>query len=199
MHAHTAPLAANEIVQRDGLRVSSLARTVIDLARTLPYRRAVAIGDAALALELPRNDLREPLAQAGRRHGIRQAHRVVDFIDGRSESVGESYSRVVLDELGLMPEELQYEVFDEHGIFVGASDFAWPEHKTLAEFDGQIKYGALLKPGQTASDVVVAEKLREDRLRDLGWQVVRWIWKELFTPGVIRARLERAFARARGA
>ena len=123
---------------------------------------------------------------------------MIDFIDGRSESVGESYSRVVLDELGLLPAELQYEVLDELGMFAGAADFAWLEHKTLGEFDGQIKYGTLLKPGQTASDVVVAEKLREDRLRDLGWQVVRWIWKELFTPWVIRERLERAFARSGG-
>ena len=41
-----------------------------------------------------------------------------------------------------------------------------------------------------------AEKQREDALRDLGWQVVRWLWADLYRPGVIRDRVLRAFARA---
>ena len=35
----------------------------------------------------------------------------------------------------------------------------------------------------------------EDLIRDLGFQVVRWIWLDLYKPGVIRDRLLRAFAR----
>jgi len=51
-------------------------------------------------------------------------------------------------------------------------DFYWDEQKTVGEFDGKIKYGRLLKPGQRIEDVVFAEKLREDAVRDLGLQVV---------------------------
>ncbi|MBA3529941.1 MAG: hypothetical protein H0T91_11670 [Propionibacteriaceae bacterium] len=80
---------------------------------------------------------------------------------------------------------------------VGRSDFCWEETRTLGEFDGKIKYGRLLKPGQNPSDVVFAEKLREDALRDLGWQVVRWIWEDLARPRALAERLERAFARGR--
>ena len=47
------------------------------------------------------------------------------------------------------------------------------------EFDGKVKYGRLLKVGETAGDVVYREKLREDALRDLGWQMVRWTWSDL--------------------
>ena len=43
---------------------------------------------------------------------------------------------------------------------------------------------------------MVAEKRREDLLRDLGWRVVRWMWADLYQSGVIRDRLLRAFARA---
>jgi hypothetical protein len=39
------------------------------------------------------------------------------------------------------------------------------------------------------------EKAREDRLRDLGWQVVRWLWEDLQHPERLRERLLRAFAR----
>ena len=71
----------------------------------------------------------------------------------------------------------------------------WKEQRTVGEFDGRIKYGRLLKPGQTAADAVYAEKLREDLLRDLGFQVVRWTWIDLYRRGIIRDRLLRAFAR----
>jgi hypothetical protein len=49
-----APLLPSEIVLIDGLPVTSLARTVLDMARTLPMTQAVAAGDRALGLGLTR-------------------------------------------------------------------------------------------------------------------------------------------------
>lgn len=40
-----------------------------------------------------------------------------------------------------------------------------------------------------------AEKLREDLLRDLGWQLIRWTWDDLGRPQWLVSRLERAFVR----
>lgn len=74
----------------------------------------------------------------------------------------------------------------------------WEEHQTLGEFDGRVKYGRLLRPGQRPEDVLWAEKLREDALRDLGWQVVRWTWADLDREGLIADRLHRAFRRSTG-
>ncbi len=42
----------------------------------------------------------------------------------------------------------------------------------MGEFDGRIKYGRLLRPGQEAGDAVFEEKRREDAIRDEGWKVV---------------------------
>ena len=42
-------------------------------------------------------------------------------------------------------------------------------------------------------DVVLAEKRREQAIRDEGWQVVRWLWADLYRPGLIGDRLRRAF------
>jgi hypothetical protein len=75
-------------------------------------------------------------------------------------------------------------------------DFCWDDQRTVGEFDGKIKYGRLLKPGQPIEEVLFEEKRREDALRDLGWQIVRWLWAELYRQGVIRDRVLRAFARA---
>ncbi len=141
------------------------------------------------------SDLLAQLEAAAGRPGVPGARRVAGFIDRRAESMGESFSRVLLHEARVPPTELQFEVCGRSGNVVARTDFAWPENRTLAEFDGRIKYGRLLRPGETAGDVVFREKVREDMLRDLGWEVVRWIWSELRNRAEIAARLERAFAR----
>jgi hypothetical protein len=60
----------------------------------------------------------------------------------------------------------------------------------------KVKYGRALRPGQTPGDLVFAEKRREDALRDLGFQVVRWTWDELWPFDEVIDRIRRAFARA---
>jgi very-short-patch-repair endonuclease len=92
---------------------------------------------------------------------------------------------------------LQREIHGADGRLVARVDFLWPGQRTVGEFDGKIKYGRLLKPGQSLDEVLYDEKLREDALRDLGWQVVRWRWQDLHRHGVLRDRVLRAFARAR--
>ncbi|WP_204912841.1 hypothetical protein [Microlunatus spumicola] len=61
-----------------------------------------------------------------------------------------------------------------------------------------MKYGRLLRRPEDIVQVVHREKVREDLLRDLGWQVVRWTWADLEHPEVIVERLLRAFRRAHG-
>ena len=69
------------------------------------------------------------------------------------------------------------------------TDFAWPAQRTVGEFDGKVKYGRLLRPGQSPGDVVYAEKLREDTIRAEDWEVVRWTWADLdFTDTAARIR-----------
>jgi hypothetical protein len=192
---HTSPLDPEEVGEVDGWPVTVLARTVVDLARSVPFAQGVAAADRALALGLEPALLEAALERQASWPGTGRARGVAAFADGRAESPGESVSRVVLAELGLLPTDLQLPVAAGTRL-VGRVDFAWPEHKTLAEFDGRVKYGRLLKPGDDAGEAVWREKVREDLLRDLGWQVVRWIWSDLDRPAVIADRLRRAFLRA---
>jgi hypothetical protein len=180
----------------DGVPVTSMTRTILDLARTLPMEQAVASGDRALALGLSRAELETRLRVMQRWPGVRSARRVVSFLDASSESVGESLSRVRLMEEGLPAPELQREIFGPDGRLIARVDFCWEEQRTIGEFDGKIKYGRLLRPGQRIENVIFDEKLREDTLRDLGWQIVRWLWPDLYRRGVLRERVLRAFARA---
>lgn len=197
VHVHGSPLPSADVTIVVGMPVTTLARTVIDLGRTRPLVEAVAAGDRALTNGLSAPALRASAEGMTRWPGIRSAGRALALLDARSESPGESVSRVRMHEDGIPAPELQLQVRAPDGRLIGRSDFGWPAHLTLGEFDGQTKYNRLLKPGQSVQDVVLAEKQREDALRDLGWQVVRWVWADLYRPGVIRDRLLRAFARTR--
>ena len=193
---HVCPLRDDEIVEIDGVRVTDLARTVVDLSRGLSAFKAVPIGDAALRQGLDPDVLAEALARCRGWRGVVRARRAIAFLDPRSESVGESCSRVRIAEVGLPVPELQVPIFDDLGCFVGRSDFGWRERRTLGEFDGVGKYGPLRRADQTAEDVVIAEKDREDALRDQGFQVVRWRWDALKDPTILRRKIIRGFQRA---
>lgn len=195
VEVHTSTLTEEDVVMLGPWSATSLARTVVDLGRTLPLEDAVIAGDPALARGLARYELQEVLNRCGGWPGVGRARRAVDVLDGRSESVGESVSRVRILEAGLPSPELQLEVFDEHGRLVGRTDFGWRDRRLLGEFDGRVKYGRLLKPGQGAEEAVYREKLREDAMRDLGWRMVRWTWPDLYPSHALVERLERALGR----
>jgi hypothetical protein len=121
----------------------------------------------------------------------------VAFADGRSESVGESRSRVLLRRLGLSPSTLQLRILVPGATSPVRVDFAWEDEQVAGEFDGRVKYGRLLRPGQEPGDVVFEEKRREDAIRDESWGVVRWTWSELRPGDIVGDRVRRALERHR--
>ena len=112
-----------------------------------------------------------------------------------AQSPGESRTRYAFFRQHLPAPVLQYEVRDHHGRLVGTTDFAWPQYRLLGEFDGRIKYGRLLRPGQDVSEVVYAEKVREDALREAtGFGMIRYTWADLSAPDRLAARTRRMLA-----
>ena len=88
-------------------------------------------------------------------------------------------------------------MLDEHGRLVAETDFAWHERKTFGEFDGQQKYGRLLRDGEEPGDAVFREKQREDRVRELtGYRCGRLVWADLATPAVTASRFRDLLGRA---
>ena len=129
VHLHVAPLPATEVCEIEGQRVTTLARTVLDLLRTLTMEQSVPIGDAALRLGLTLEDLAELAGRCIAWRGMLRARRAMNFLDLRSESPGESYSRVVLHRIGVPAPTPQYEVW-EREVLVGRVDFCWEEFRT---------------------------------------------------------------------
>jgi len=109
-----------------------------------------------------------------------------------AQSIGESRGRFLCFKQHLPEPKLQFHVYDNRGNLVGITDFAWPHYRLLGEFDGMIKYGRLLKPGQDPGDVVTDEKNREDRLREVtGWSMIRLTWPDLYVQRVTGDRIRR--------
>ena len=165
-----------EPVVVNGVAVTGVARTVVDLARTGSLPSAVAAADHALRHELcSLADLRaEADAVPPRVRGRPAAMLVADLADAGSMSVGESLSRVQMFRLGVPRPRLQVPHDDDQGL-IGVVDFDWDE--VVGEFDGKVKYK--VPPGadpQEAAEIVWREKKREDRLR-VGSRVARWTWE----------------------
>src|SRR6188472_4029406 len=138
---HHLPLDSIDVDVIDGLRVTTLERTVYDVIRTASLETAVVCFDAALRRVAWDERAREciPSAAGGLRdvvmnriatntgaRGIRQARFVAGFADGRAQLPGESVSRLWMWQLGMPPPELQWRVDLGAGRFA-LLDFAWPQ------------------------------------------------------------------------
>ena len=122
---HIAALPADHVVSYRGVPLTSVPRTVIGLARTLPFAEGVAVADSALHARLTsKSELATVISDCGRWPGLRRAREVTAFSDARSESVLESLSRAAFRQAGLPPPDLQVWVGDD-GEVIGRVDFLW--------------------------------------------------------------------------
>lgn len=191
---HAARPPVDVVCEMDGVRTTLAARAVVETVRATSFPVAVSVVDQALRLRIATSQqLTDALTPFARRSGIRTAGRAVEFGDGRAESVGESRLRVVLSDLGLPTPLLQADIRDEDGSHVARVDFLFPQYGVIVEFDGAVKYS------DGNPKVLIAEKAREDRLRDLGYQVVRVSWADLTRPAALLHTIRRAIARSRPA
>jgi hypothetical protein len=173
----------------DGLRCTSPTRTAVDLARHLTFRQAVVAVESTLRHKLTTEArLEAVLAECTGWPYIRKARRVLAITDAKTESVAESLARAVFAEVGLPVPEAQVRVFHADGWEIARVDFLFAG-RVVVEVDGRLKY--------TDPKVLWDEKVREDRLRELGYEVVRLTWADLVGPPTrVRARVLAALARA---
>jgi Transcriptional regulator, AbiEi antitoxin/Protein of unknown function (DUF559) len=193
VRVHTADLPAGHVNTNPGFRLTTPARTVIDLARILDLKAGVVTADSALHKKLTTKDeLREVIAACPHHRGITRAREVVAFADGRAESPLESVARVVFADLGLPPPDLQ--------VWLGAGaapvarvDFYWRQHRTIAEVDGDMKYD--LDPARARTQLERDRLLRRD-----GYEVVHFTWDEITRqPELVAATIRDAFKKGTSA
>ncbi len=186
---HCAALPAGHVGGRLGVPVTTVARTVVDLARVLDFRAGVVAADCALQQKLTsKKELAQVIAACQRWPGLRRAAQVVEFADGGAESPLESLARIVFRDGGLPTPELQVEIRDSE--FIGRVDFLWRQFRTIAEVDGAGKYDD--------RDQAIRQLRRDKRLREAGYEVVHLDWKEINSePGYVVTAVRAAFQQAR--
>jgi len=186
----------------DGLSVTTLAATVVDVAATVGFAHSVVLADAALrrcthpveglpSAVVTREQLEWELQRIAPTHGASRARRVVEFADPRADRPGESMSRVSMHRAGIAPPQLQVSLRGVSGKDYTV-DFFWPEVDVIGEFDGKYKYtDPAYMNGRNAQQVLYDEKIREDDLRAAAHGFTRWPWATAISPTVMRAHLVR--------
>ena len=171
------------------------ARAVVRTALTMGRDCAVVAGDAALHRGLVTEaELLAEVAAISPHEGRRRALDAVLHMDGRSESVGESRTRLIMGDLGFETES-QVVLVDAEGRFIARVDLL--VEGVVVEFDGRVKYARSrdVEDGVAgAGQGLWLEKRREDAIRRQGHPVERVIWSELRRPGLIGARIRAAQA-----
>lgn len=185
---HVAALPPEHIAEIDGIPVTSLPRTVVDVARRVEFGAGLIVGDAALRAGVTRAELDQVLQVMWTWPGVLAAARVVRHADARAESPGESFVRSRFIELRLPVPDLQVVVGDELG-HSARTDFWWRDRGVVGESDGRVKY--------TDEEGLWREKQRQEWLEEAGFVVIRWNWAQAHAPdAAFRRRLLAAFARA---
>jgi hypothetical protein len=192
---HQSRFEANQVVDRFGVPVLELARTALDIARESGFTHGVCAIDSARQRGVTLEELRDALARMRHWPNVGAPRAALDFSDDGAESIGESVSRIVVDEAGLGPVQTQFELAD--GVRSARCDMRVGRH--LFEFDGHLKY---LRPSaggiatKSADQIVWEEKQRQDWLCGFELGMSRIVWSELWGDRRTQtiARLQREYA-----
>jgi len=171
---HRLKIREGDLVEIDGLGLTSVARTWVDLGSVLPIDDLVVAGDAIVSeharLFGPPRVARVPLAElrgfvdgANGIHGVRKARLALDLLRIGVDSPPESKLRLMLDDAGLPEFTPNCRVDDVLNRPVW-TDLGCRRFRTCIEYDGLHH----LTPEQQALDAY-----RDQRVTDAGWRQVK--------------------------
>ncbi len=173
-------LRQEDVVDVGGLRVTSGAQTLLDLASRTPPAELVALGDALLRAQvLTPASLAARLARADRVRGVVQARRCSGLLDGRAMSRPESLLRYWLTTSDLPAPGVQVPVRDRAGRVVARADLGWERYRVAVEYEGRHH----AEPGQFGRDVD-----RYSLMATGGWLVLRFAARHLGGPALVVER-----------
>lgn len=168
-------LPASHVTREQGLTVTTVARTIFDLAGVLPQPRVAEVLDAAVARRLCTlrqvQQVHFALARPGRRGTVAMrtllGERSDDWI--APASVLESRARTLFADHDVPVPRFEVRLGDDD--WVGRVDCFWDEALLVVELDGRRFHG-----GATARD---RDRQRDNRLMARGIRVLRFTWDDL--------------------
>jgi hypothetical protein len=185
IRAWSDALADDEFNIIGGMRVTTPARTALDLACRYPLGKAVAAIDAlARATHLKMADVESLADRYKGRRGIRNARRALPLADPGAESPKETWLRLLVVRNGFPPPTTQIPVYNGFGLLVAVLDMGWEDLKLALDYEGEHHR----TPTRFNTDI-----RRHDEVTELGWTDIRVT--SLDTEAVIIARLTREWHR----
>lgn len=145
---HHVDLAAEQVITVRGLRSTTVRRAFRDLRLRLSRPEMLVLADAALRLGLGRFD---DLAEA-------------------AESPMETRLRWLLLKAGLQRPDVQRDLHDDNGGFVGRADLYYPDARLVIEYDGG-----------NHRERLVEDNRRQNLLTGAGFRVLRFTASDIYS------------------
>ena len=170
----SASLNPDQIAEKEGLRLTTMGRTVADIARW------VGLIDAVIALDSvrqkfpdePFEDLRMRALGPGPFHGRETVRRALELSRPGIDSPLESWARMLLIQANLGVEILtQVKIEDSEGDSYFVLDLLLDRWLAI-EVDGEVKYDGSTF-GNPTDEVIRAERQREKKLQNKGLVILR--------------------------
>lgn len=186
---HQGVLEPGDIVDRNGLLVTSPTRTGLDITTVASTETGLCVVNHLLHTgATTERHLRDRYESMQNHPFTLRTDLVLRLADPRIESVGESRSFHLFWRAGLPMPVPQFIVRGSSDQVIARLDFAWPALRAWVEFDGRTKYGS---DRESTSDAVFREKRREDLVREItGWRCLRLTWADLQDPMGTAARIK---------
>lgn len=170
---HTVIAADDEVESVDGIRFSTRSRTWLDMARVLPLKDLVSLGDELIRMPRQEFEGRDvPFATVGElraltnRHknlqGIVRAREALELMRVGADSGPETLLRLAMLDAGVPEPQLQVTLRDADPVTPSA-DLGYRHRRVAIQYDG----GHHLMPKQQLSD-----RRRDKAFEAAGWTVL---------------------------
>jgi predicted transcriptional regulator of viral defense system len=179
-------LTAKDITVIDGIPVTSLHRTLFDVAEVVDQRELEREFDQAQIVKgLDLNKINDQLARNPTRAAASKIRKVLTehYIGSTpTENDLEEDFLAITRGLGLPDPRVQFWIDPGDGGRMIRADFAWPELRIVVETDGRRTHGT--------DQAFESDRRRDQRLVAAGWRVIRTTWRQIkFRPHELRETL----------
>jgi hypothetical protein len=170
---HTLLAGDDEIELVDGIRISTRSRTWLDLARTLPLRDLVCMGDQLV--RIPRMDfegrtrpydtvegLRSLVGRHPNMQGVVRAREALDLLRVGSDSAPESLLRLAMADAGLPEPDLQLPLRSGDALSPTA-DLGYRHRRLAIQYDGE---------HHLVDAQILSDRRRDKAFESAGWAVL---------------------------
>jgi very-short-patch-repair endonuclease len=187
---HTSRLDPADLTVHEGVPVTTVARTLVDLAGALPFdalRRAVE--QALIARTFDTDAMNAAIARAGRRPGAGNLRATLAAIHDEPPITRSELERrfdALCTAAGLRSPILNAAVRTRQGVY--EVDAHWPRQRLIVELDGWSIHGT-----RAAFE---RDRRRDAALVEAGWLVLRFTWRQVIDePRTVVATLRAAGTR----